>query len=370
MKRQYWGIGLAALLTLSLVLVQPMQAKAEIGPMTNDDIIEMIESQSGTDLTPEQEDMIREQIDNMRDAWVSDDKTSGAGISMESIPSFNGCVTEYINPLVILLGFPFIQPEDAVSMNTVKNGNIVKTIHAEKEIFRCFTEQGGLPLIVDMSVFVEIFENIATKEVLSKQARVITCMKSPDTAILIDCESKPIPTDVAPVRNCRDDAVAIEFPVFLLSTGEQVGTWGPDEITINEVFPTHPQEMNTVNKGNTVKTVETQKEVFLCNLDHPTNLDELGSTNDIILTCIPVDGVLLCVIIPVNEKKVEVLTITEIWENLSLLPGNPITKKTFESSRCVVTLIVDGDDDGDADPFNRDDRLVNAESCRFSTVQD
>jgi hypothetical protein len=156
--------------------------------------------------------------------------------------------------------------------------------------------------------------------------------------------------------------------VFNLSTGERIGSLG--EITINEVFPTHPQEMNTVNKGSTVKTIETQKEIFLCNLDAVTNLDDLGSGNDIVITCFQISlSEAACIIIPVNEKKVEVLTVTEIWENLGLLPGNPITKTTFESSRCVVTLIVDGDGDGEADPFDRDDRLVNAESCRFSTIE-
>jgi hypothetical protein len=193
----------------------------------------------------------------------------------------------------------------------------------------------------------------------------------PDTAGVLDCESKPVPTDVAPVRNCRDDAVAIEFPVFDTESGERIGSFIFDEITINEVFPTHPQEMNTVSKGSAVKTIETQKEIFLCNLDAVTNLDDLEFTNDIVITCFQVgQSEVACLIIPVNEKKVEVLTITEIWEDLSLLPGNPIVKKTFESSRCVVTLIVDGDGDGDADPFDREDRLVNAESCQFSTFQD
>jgi hypothetical protein len=229
---------------------------------------------------------------------------------------------------------------------------------------------------------VEIFENIATKEVLSKQANVITCLKLPDTAGVLDCESKPISNNVAPVRNCRDDAVFLSIIAAPLTGPGQGEFETVFEITENEVFPTHPQEMNTVNKGNVVKTVETQKEIFLCNLDAIETIDDLeeGSTNDIVVFCfvIPPDftppetspGFLVCFTIPINEKKVEVLTITEIWEDLSLLPGNPIVKKTFESSRCVVTLIVDGDGDGDADPFDREDRLVNAESCKFSTFQD
>jgi len=264
------------------------------------------------------------------------------------------------------LDFPLIQPEDAVSMNTVRNGNIAKTVHAEKEVFLCLTEQGGLPLIMDMTIFVEIFENMATKEVLSKQAHVITCLKVPETAAVLDCESKPIPSVVAPVRNCRDDAVLMEIVIFSTDTGERIFT---EEITINEVFPTHPQEMNTVNKGSTVKTIETQKEIFLCNLDHPMQFNDIPSTNDFV-ACEGGPGSAQCTIFPVNEKKVELLTITEIWEDLSLLPDNPIVKKTFQSSRCVVTLVVDVDGDGIDDLEDPGDLLVNAESCQFSTITD
>ncbi len=363
MKRQYWALSLVALLTLPLVLLQPMQAKGEFETLTNEEIIQMIESQSGEDLTPEEEEMINEELDDIRDGWEDGAKTSGADISAEGIPSFNGCLTGYINPIVGLI-LPQLHPEDTVSMSTVKNGNIAKTVHVEKELFRCFTEQGGIRLAVDVTVFVEIFENLSTKEILSKQAQVITCLKLPETAAVLDCESKPVPQDVAPVRNCDDETILFKLVRRDISFNIVQTIF---EVPINQTFPTHPQEMNTVNKGSIVKTVEAQKEIFVCNLDAPTNVND--STNDIVICCFgPLNRFAL--IFPVNEKKVELTTFTEIWENLNLLPDNPVIKKAFESARCVVTLIVDGDGDGDADPFDREDRLVNVESCKFSTFQD
>src|SRR3970040_1958715 len=48
------------------------------------------------------------------------------------------------------------QPEDPISMNTVRSGNIVKTIHAEKEIFGCFLDQGSLDVTVDVTTYIEL----------------------------------------------------------------------------------------------------------------------------------------------------------------------------------------------------------------------
>jgi|GEM_PF-2863244 len=191
------------------------------------------------------------------------------------------------------------QPEDPISMNTVRNGNIVKTIHAEKQIFDCSLEQGDIPVIVDVTIFADIYEDMSTKSVISKQVQVATCTKDEDIAVVIDCEvTTPSTTPVPVGTGCEE---------------------------LSDI--THPQEMNTVNKGDTVKTIEAQKEVFLCILD--------GST----------------------IKKVDLIVFTEIWEDLGKLkqaaPQDPLVKKTFESMRCVVLT-----------------NTATVESCKFSQILD
>jgi hypothetical protein len=352
-KKMFSAIGLGAILLMAFVLVQPVQVSAQ-GTLSNQDVIEMIEEQVG-DLTPEEEEMINEQLDNMRN--MGSGGTGATGVTSEAVSSFNGCVSELINPFLKFIGFN-LQPEDAISQVTIRNGNIAKTIHAEKEIFHCFTEQGGVPLVVEMTVFAEIFENMNTMEVIRKQVEVVTCTKLLDTAQVIGCESQSVDTDFVPLRNCEDQAIL----VIIADVDE--GQIIPFIKIPLEVLPNHPQEMNVVNKGKIVKAIESQKEIFLCDLDRPSSFEDLinGSTNDVV---IPIgEGVL---IFPVNEKKVETVIFTEIWEDLNLLPNDPVVKKNFESLRCVVTLIVDGDGDGEVDPWNREDRLVNVESCQFSS---
>ncbi|MGH9922392.1 MAG: thrombospondin type 3 repeat-containing protein, partial [Nitrososphaerales archaeon] len=171
------------------------------------------------------------------------------------------------------------QPEDPISMNTVRSGNIAKTIHAEKQIFGCQLEQGNLLVTLDVTIFAEIYESMNTQSIASKQVLVITCMKNSHT--LIGCIDEIPSTDVAPVRNCTEEPIG------------------------------HPQEMNTVNKGKIVKTVEAQKEVFRC---------DFGNTN------------------ASDDKKVDLVVFTEIWEDLSKIPNNPVVKKAFESFRCVTSI--------------------------------
>jgi hypothetical protein len=69
-----------------------------------------------------------------------------------------------------------------------------------------------------------------------------------------------------------------------------------------------PQEMNTVIKGSVVKTIEAQKEIFLCDLDNDSR----------------------------HEKKVDLVLFTDIWENLNRLPGNTVVQESSLSFRCVV----------------------------------
>ncbi|MGH9934572.1 MAG: hypothetical protein ACRD3Z_05590, partial [Nitrososphaerales archaeon] len=217
-------------------------------------------------------------------------------VGVEELPAYDDCRLALFNGG---------QPEDPISMNTIRSGNIVKTIHAEKEIFHCFLDQGELAVIADVTTYIELYKNIDTKEVLSSSAVVTTCLKDGEetnTATVIDCESYVAPTT----------------PVFVGSRCEDV----------QEVSPTHPQEMNTVNKGITVTTIETQKEVFLCTL----------------------------IADPGAVKKVDIVTFTIIYENLST---QTVEEVQFHSMRCVILITDQLDELRDA----------TVETCQFSTIE-
>jgi len=70
------------------------------------------------------------------------------------------------------------QPADPTSMNTVRNGNIIKTIHAEKYVFDCERDPGNKPTILDLTIIAEIYEDVKTRSVLSKNAFSVTCVKT------------------------------------------------------------------------------------------------------------------------------------------------------------------------------------------------
>ncbi len=195
-------------------------------------------------------------------------------VGIEGLPAYDDCGDRDLSEI-----------EDPISMNTVKNKDIVKTIHAEKEVFDCRLTQGDLPVIVELTTYLEVYENITSQEVIETNAISTTCIKdskfSPSTATVIDCESKHISTS----------------PVFV---GSECREAVPG--------PSHIQEMNTVNKGKLAKTVEAQKEVFYCS---PS-------------------GSLL--------KKVDIVLFTEIYEDLNT---QTTTSVQFLSARCVV-LAYDG----------------------------
>ncbi|MGH9922274.1 MAG: hypothetical protein ACRD38_05940, partial [Nitrososphaerales archaeon] len=86
--------------------------------------------------------------------------------------------------------------------------------------------------------------------------------------------------------------------------------------------PEHPQEINTVKRGNIVKTIEVQKEVFVCDTDdiNPPSIPSLPNNPDS------------------DDRKVSVVIFTEIWEDLSLLPGDTVTQVTFEAFICQLFM--------------------------------
>ena len=224
-----------------------------------------------------------------------------AQVGAEGAPNYFDCELWYGDQL-----------SDPFEMDTIKNKQIAKTIIAEKEIFRCQTEQGHIDLLVDVTVVAEILENMTSKNVISKRAHVIACAKlAPDNqgvgggngggdSTLLGCDTYTPRADFIPVSSC--DAFALH-----------------DEM----------QEMNTINKGTTVKTIIAQKELLFCDFGSgsPTNPDG-------------------------NDKKVEQYTIEEIWEDLRLAPANTVVKQTVESLRCW-TLVTE----------------AFVESCQFTPVQ-
>jgi hypothetical protein len=181
------------------------------------------------------------------------------------------------------------QPEDAISMTTVRNQNIVKTIHAEKQIFDCELSPDGIPVIADVTIFVEIYEDLNTKTVISKQVEVVTCIKRSEVIQVLECNLSIPSTDRIPVTNCTESPVE------------------------------HPQEMNTVRKGATAKTIEAQKEVFTC----------IFNDSD-----------------PANDKKVDLVLFTEIFQNLNTLTSQD---PQILSVKCVIKI-----------------DNVTVESCRFT----
>jgi hypothetical protein len=186
-------------------------------------------------------------------------------VGIQGLPAYDNC--EWARDLA-----------DPISMNTVRNKDIVKTIHAEKEVFTCHLDQGNLEVIVDLTTYLEVYENITSQEVIETNAIATTCIKDEFTATVIDCESYEVSTS----------------PVFVGNDCEDAG----GDLT-------HPQEMNTVVKGKLAKTVETQKEVFECTLADST------------------------------DKKVDIVLFTEIYEDLNT---QTTTSVQFLSARCVIII--------------------------------
>jgi hypothetical protein len=71
----------------------------------------------------------------------------------------------------------FVTPlTDPIDMNTVIFKDIAKTIHVEKEVFKCKTKNGAL-VIAMVSLFTELFESMRTQSTLNKTVETVTCVK-------------------------------------------------------------------------------------------------------------------------------------------------------------------------------------------------
>jgi len=238
------------------------------------------------------------------------------------------------------------QPDDPLGMNTVRVNSIAKTIIVEKEVFRCDTVQGDIPLIIDVTSIAEILENMTSKTIISKQAHVITCAKldvrsieettftttstftetenswSTVTTTITSTSTTTVPAGDGSVSGCDVYVPETDF-VPVSNCWEQ-------EID-------HPQEVNTVNKGNTVKTIVAQKEIFVCIFDEKN-----------MSPCWEYCG---RGYFDTDDKKVEQYIIEEIWEDLRLAPSDTVVKQNVESLRCW-TLITE----------------AFVESCQFTDV--
>ena len=259
---KYWAISLAAIMATAFVLVQPaMQA-------------------AFAELT----------VNGLPVGGYDNCAIRIAG----SIPSGVTFSTQYIKANEA--------PDDPISQNTVKNRDIVKTIHAEKEVFDCFLVQGDIPVIVDVTTYLEVYENITAQEVIATNVFATTCLKEEATASVIDCESYTPTAGLVPVGS---DCFELEI--------------------------SHPQEMNTVNKGKIAKTVETQKEQFLC---------DFGGSNTL--------------------KKVDIVIFQETYEDLN----TQTTDKTqFLAARCIVLV---NDDPNNNEDNDAPDAVV--EGCTFNEI--
>ncbi len=173
------------------------------------------------------------------------------------------------------------QPDDNITMQSSRYKNIVKTVHAEKELFSCFIAQTNfeMPVILDVTTYLEIYENIATHELVKASAYVVACQYIERDAAILGCESYVPSNDFAPVSNCT------MLPVL------------------------NPMEMNQVKKGKILKTIEAEKKIYRCDFE-----GNLGIT---------------------ITKKVDIVAFTESFENLETLE---LTDVRVFAARCVALV--------------------------------
>jgi hypothetical protein len=173
-------------------------------------------------------------------------------------------------------------PTDPIDMNTVIFKDITKTIHVEKEIFKCKTKNGAL-VIAMVSLFTELFENLRTQSTLNKTVETVTCVKGYNGTVSY-CDSKKIP-------------ISNQYPFAV----------GCDTSNLRILNNTSPIEMETVLSSNGIsKTVEAEKEAFLCTYkqNKPTQI-------------------------------LDVVLFTEIFEKVS---SGTVIKKNVESISCLKDI--------------------------------
>ncbi|MGH7908801.1 MAG: hypothetical protein ACRENW_03000 [Thermodesulfobacteriota bacterium] len=228
-------------------------------------------------------------------------QTAYAQVAPESINQWDDCELFISSTLPAIFG-------DLIEQNTIKKGEIVKTIHAEKEIFICFLNQGNLPVVVEVTTYVEVFENVTAREVIASNAFVVSCVKD---------SLGPNFLGSAQVLGCVHYTPS-KSPAFVGANCFGINTVG---------IPTSPMQMDTVRVGKIVKTIETQKQVYICELPDDT------------------------------LKKVDIVVFTEIYENIDT---QEILEVQNHQMRCVIVI----NDSTGADEL----RDGTVESCIFSEI--
>jgi hypothetical protein len=173
-------------------------------------------------------------------------------------------------------------PTDPIDMNTVIFKEIAKTIHVEKEIFKCKTKNGAL-VVAMVSLFTELFESMRTQSTLNKTVETVTCVKGYNGTISY-CDSKNIP-------------ISNKYPFAVVC----------DPLNLRILNIQSPIEMETVVSANGIsKTVEAEKEAFLCTYkqNKPTHI-------------------------------LDVMLFTEIFEKVS---SGTVIKKNVESISCLKDI--------------------------------
>ena len=186
---------------------------------------------------------------------------------------------------------PFIDPVD---MNTVIFKNIAKTIHVEKEAFKCKTKSGAL-VIALVSLYTELFTNMSTLHPSKKTVESDTCVKGYNGTVLW-CHSSH-----------QEEGIRVLDYTFGYPPKNPLGA-ACDPISLRTQPVPSPIEMETVVGTNgIVQTVEAEKEIFLCDFkqNKPTTL--LGVT-----------------------------LFTELYEDI--LGKYPVLIKNFESVSCLTDI--------------------------------
>ena len=189
------------------------------------------------------------------------------------------------------LATPFIDPVD---MNTVIFKDIAKTIHVEKEAFRCKTKSGAL-VIALVSLYTELFTNMKTLLPSNKTVESDTCVKGYNGTVLW-CHSSH-----------QEEGIKVLDYRFGYPPKNPLAT-ACDPISLRTQPVPSPIEMETVVGTNgIVQTLEAEKEIFLCDFkqNKPTTL--LGVT-----------------------------LFTETFEDI--LGRYPVLMKTFESVSCLTDI--------------------------------
>jgi hypothetical protein len=188
-----------------------------------------------------------------------------SSIPSSSLPSPSSSTIPSSRALVnCSLATPFIDPVD---MNTVIFKDIAKTVHVEKEAFKCKTKSGAL-VIALVSLYTELFTNMSTLHPSKKLVESDTCVKGYNGTVLW-CHSSH-----------QEEGIGLGgyFPEYGYSAKYPLAA-ACDPISLRTQPVPSPIEMETVVGTNgIVQTLEAEKEIFLCDFkqNKPTTL--LGVT--------------------------------------------------------------------------------------------